>query len=114
MQTTIEYATSKNPNGKFRQGTVIEISGHSTKAENGRFQLNSPFLPQGHGHAYFQWTRLDRRGCPLSDGGTRNLRGAYSFQIEAMIADGQLRIVSEPDVHPACRGCADCDARYAA
>ena len=108
-----DYATNKNPNGKFRQGTVIEISGCELKAENGRFQLNAPFPSQGEGRAYFQWSRLGRgdRVLALS---TSNLRGASSREVEAMLAAGQLRIVSEPELHPACCGCADCEARYAA
>ena len=113
MKTNTEYATSKNPSGKFRQGTIIEISGHELKAENGRFRLNAPFLPQGEGRAYFQWSRLGRGDRALAPS-TNNLRGGSSRHIEEMIAAGQLRIVSEPSEHPACCGCADCDARYAA
>lgn len=115
MKTTAtEYATSKSPDGKFRQGTVIEIKGHSTKAENGRFVLAHPFLPQGEGRAYFQWYRLGASGQVLKGHGANNLRGAGSREIEEWIAAGLLTVVSEPEVHPACCGCSDCDAALAA
>ncbi len=108
------YATSKNPAGTFRQGTIIEIVGHPTKSENGRFQLNAPFLPQGEGRACFQWSRLNASGAVLPGHSARNLRGASSRTMEQWIADGYLRIVSEPAVHPACCGCSDCDDALAA
>ena len=77
----MNYATSKNPDGKFRQGTVINVQGHPVKAENGRFVLNAPFLPQGEGRAYFQWSRLGADGCVLRGHSTRNLRsGSHSFK----------------------------------
>ena len=108
------YATTKNPDGFLRQGTVIEIAGHPTKAENGRFVLLAPFLPQGEGRATFRWSRLGADGKVLQGHSTRNLRGTWSYRIEQWRCEGWFRVVSEPAVHPACCGCADWEARYAA
>ena len=109
MNSATGYATTKNRNGKFRQGTIIEVKGCEKKADAGRFVLNAPFLPQGEGRAYFQWTRLGANGERLKRQTTNNLRGEHSRTVAQWEAAGILTIVSEPEVHPACCGCAACE-----
>ena len=31
---TIKYATEENPDGKYKKGTIIKITGQKTKVEN--------------------------------------------------------------------------------
>lgn len=98
MKTTTNWATQANPNGFLCQGTVIEISGHENKSENGRFVVESPFPAQRDGGAYLQWRRLGRNGQVLDNYNVRNLRGASSTRIEQMMAAGQFRVVSSAQV----------------
>lgn len=59
---------------KYADGTVIDVSGQETKAENGRFVICEQFIDQPNGDAYFQYVRIDRHGSRLVRS-TRNHRG---------------------------------------
>jgi hypothetical protein len=90
------WATTENPNGLLRAGTIIKIEGAPTKADNGTFELCSPMLPQGDGRACFLWRRMTKRGAVLTDGSARNIRGATSRAVAELMASGVLTVVSEP------------------
>lgn len=90
------YADYETPEGRFRLGTIIRVEGHPRKADNGTFEITSIFPVQPNGRAHFQWRRLRQDG-ELAARSTKNHRGGWSHEMEALIDEGIITVVSEPD-----------------
>ncbi len=76
------YATTKNPNGKYKNGTIIKITGRKIKVANGTFKITSLFGPQPKSDdAYFLYTRILNNG-KLSTNKKTGLRGNWGSSLD--------------------------------
>ncbi len=91
------YATQSNPKGRFRAGTRIMVSGIvSPKADNGTFEIGSPYPEQRDGDAYLSWRRIRKDGTLGMGRATSALRGGRASKLEAWIEHGECRVIYEP------------------
>jgi hypothetical protein len=98
----MDYATTDNPNGKYKEGTVIDVTGAAIKASNGRFVISHPFQPQPNEDSYHTLIRLDRNGHPLESHVARNCRGHRGSWLDkhAKILEGFTPRTIEKKVPP--------------
>ena len=83
MVIKIKYATEENPDGKYKKGTIIKITGQKTKVENGTFKITTLFGKQPHnkGDAYFLYKRVLKSG-KLSKNVKSGLRGHWASTLD--------------------------------
>ena len=78
-----KYATDQNPEGKYKKGTRIKITGQKIKVSNGLFEISTLFgkQPYNKGDAYFLYKRVLKDGR-LSRNKKTGLRGNWGSTLD--------------------------------
>ena len=79
----MKYANEKYPQGKYKKGTKIKITGQKIKVNNGTFQITMLFPKQSanKSDSYFLYKRILKNG-KLSKNIKSGLRGNWGSTLD--------------------------------